>query len=409
MKKIAVISNTFPPFSGGGVATAQFNLFKKLQEKGCEVKGFTFYDHGKIKLKEENIIRCGSPKLIFRTINTLTKNYFAKSQKKNCETSIEYAWQWNFTLNSAIGCWKINRELKKFKPDVIILPDLGTSNYYIKKPHKDCKIVMISHHNALRFINNPLIDKHSELDAKLVNNLENKGMKNTDKVICPSSYMKKVFEETHNFTGEVEVIPNLVNEELIKNAPAVDIRSELGLTEDAPLIYMPAANTPVKGPRYMFEIIRRLATFYKKPMGFYLSAGTTEELSFELNYLPKNAKIYCPGFLEYEKNIGVIKSCDFGITPALLESFGMAVLEGHLCGIPFVSFDCGGNADIINNEEGGFLVNYLDVENLIEKAQLLLSDKDLRQNMGQKAKQNAFDNYNFDKIVKKLLKEIINV
>lgn len=406
MKKVAVISNTFPPFSGGGVATAQFNLFKKLQERGFEVKGFTFYDHGRIKLKEKNIIRCGSPKFIFRTITTLTKNYFAKSQKNNCETSTEYAWQWNFTLNSAIGCRKINQELKKFKPDVIILPDLGTSNYYIKKPHKDCKIIMISHHNAIRFINNPLIDKHSEQDAKLVNELENKGMKNIDKVICPSEYMKKIFNETHNFTGEVEVVPNLVNEELIENAPAFDIRPELGLSEDAPIIYIPAANTPVKGPRYMFEIIRRLAAFYKEPVGFYLSAGTTEELAFELKYLPKNVKIYCPGFLEYKKNIGVIKSCDFGITPALLESFGMAVLEGHLCGVPFISFDCGGNSDIINNGEDGFLVDYLDVENLIEKAQILIFNKNLKTEFSKKAKQNAFENYSSDKVIENFIETI---
>ena len=406
MKRIAVISNTFPPFSGGGVATAQYNIFKKLQEEGFEVKGFTFYDHGKIKIKEENIVRCGSGKLIFRTITTLTKAYFNKKQKKDCATSQEYAWQWNFTLNSAIGCWKINRELRKFKPDVIILPDLGTPNYYIKKPSKECKVVMISHHNAMRFINNPLIDKHSELDAKLVNNLENKGMKNVDKVICPSEYMKKVFYETHDFNGPVEVVPNLVNEDLIKNSPKIDIKAELNLPEDAPLIYLPAANTPVKGPRYMFETIRRLSASYKKPLGFYLSAGLTEELAYELNHIPENAKIYAPGYLEYTKNIGIIKSCDFGITPTLLESFGMAILEAHMCGVPMVSFDTGGNTDIIISGEDGFLVSYLDMENLIEKSMLLLSDENLRHNMAQKAQINAFNNYNSGKTIKSLISKI---
>ena len=135
MKKIAVISNTFPPFSGGGVATAQFNIFKKLQEKDFEVKGFTFYDHGKIKLEEESIIRCGSPKIIFRTINTITKNCFAKSSKKNCATSNEYAWQWNFTLNSAIGCWKINRELKRTG----CMPPLSLLLKRNRKPFNDLK------------------------------------------------------------------------------------------------------------------------------------------------------------------------------------------------------------------------------------------------------------------------------
>lgn len=406
MTKIAVISNTFPPFSGGGVATAQYNFFLKLKEAGFVVKGFTFYDHGKIKLKEKDIIRCGSPKTIFRTINSFTKLYFSKKQKKNCAGSNEYAWQYNFSINSAIGCWKINNELKKFKPDIIIIPDLGTPNYFLK-PLKNSKIILISHHNAMRFIGNPLIDKHSELDARLVNKMENEGMKIVDRVICPSTYMKKVFKETHNFDGDIEIIPNIINEKLIESFPIVNIRQEMGLNENTPLIYMPAANTPVKGPRYMFEIIRRLAGFYKEPIGFYLSAGLTEELEYELKYKPKNAKIYAPGYLDYEKNIGIIKSCDFGITPTLLESFGMAILEANFCGVPFVSFDCGGNSDIINNNEDGFLVNYLDLENLVEKSILLLSNHELIKNLGQKAKENAFKNNGSETILKKLT-EFIN-
>jgi len=107
--------------------------------------------------------------------------------------------------------------------------------------------------------------------------------------------------------------------------------------------------------------------------------------------------------LEYSKNIGIIKSCDFGITPTLLESFGMAILEANFSGIPFVSFNCGGNADIINNEEDGFLVDYLDIENLVEKAKLLLSDRNLRQMMGQKARNNAFEQYSSEKILAKLI------
>lgn len=402
MTKIAVISNTFPPFSGGGVATAQYNIFLKLKEAGFEVKGFTFYDHGKIKLKEKDIIRCGAPKTIFRAINSLTKLYFSKKQKKNCASSNEYAWQFNFSINSAIGCWKINSELEKFKPDVIIIPDLGTPNYFLKKP-KNSTVIMISHHNAMRFVGNSLIDKHSELDAKLVNRMENQGMKIVDKVICPSNYMKEVFKETHDFSGSIEVVPNIINENLILESQKINIREEIGLSENAPLIYMPAANTPVKGPRYMFEIIRRLAGFYKEPIGFYLSAGLTEELEYELKYKPENAKIFAPGYLDYQKNIGIIKSCDFGITPTLLESFGMAILEANFCGISFVSFNCGGNSDIINNNEDGFLVNYLDLENLVEKSILLLSNPELRKTMGQKAKENSFINYNSEKTLKKFI------
>jgi glycosyltransferase involved in cell wall biosynthesis len=78
-----------------------------------------------------------------------------------------------------------------------------------------------------------------------------------------------------------------------------------------------------------------------------------------------------PGALPISDNIAVLKGCDFGVSPTLIESFGMALLEAGFCGVPMVTFDVGGNSELIREGENGFLVPLLDIEALVAKAAAL--------------------------------------
>jgi glycosyltransferase involved in cell wall biosynthesis len=66
-----------------------------------------------------------------------------------------------------------------------------------------------------------------------------------------------------------------------------------------------------------------------------------------------------------------MKACSFGVSPTLIESFGMAILEANYCHLPMVVFDAGGNREIVTPGENGFLAPYLDVEALIAEAESL--------------------------------------
>jgi len=60
------------------------------------------------------------------------------------------------------------------------------------------------------------------------------------------------------------------------------------------------------------------------------------------------------------------------------------------CGLPCVSFDCpNGPAEIVTDNEDGFLVENGDVTLLAEKIKLLIQDENLRKEMGKKAKENV--------------------
>jgi glycosyltransferase involved in cell wall biosynthesis len=60
------------------------------------------------------------------------------------------------------------------------------------------------------------------------------------------------------------------------------------------------------------------------------------------------------------------------------EGFSLPILEAMACGCVVISTDCGGPRDIIMNGENGFLVPVGDVDEIVNKVRLLLSNKQLR-------------------------------
>jgi glycosyltransferase involved in cell wall biosynthesis len=72
------------------------------------------------------------------------------------------------------------------------------------------------------------------------------------------------------------------------------------------------------------------------------------------------------------------------------EGFGMVLTEAMACGVPCVSFDCPcGPSDIIQHEADGLLVSNGDVAGLADAVCRLISDQELRRQMGKNARKNV--------------------
>lgn len=365
-KRIAIVASSCPPVSAGGVSSAHYHLFLALKRKGHDVRMFTFGDYGAAQEGRE-IIRAGTPPWVDKVVAGLTRVFFrVVDPGKTAYHTAE-------VLSALWPCAGLRSTIRQFAPDVLILPDHGAPGFAIGKP-KRCKVILVSHHNPARFLGNPLWGLHSAVDSQLTIRCENAVLRNVDTVVCPSQYMKAMFTATYGYTGEVVVVPNLMDSDLLSMTPARDIRSELGLPEDAVLVYIPSAGSAYKGGRFVGEIIRRLASQASKEIGFYLSGPLDAALSYELRFAPSNAKIYAPGQIVYAENVAIVKSCSFGVSPTLVDNYSMALLEAGACGVPMVSFDVGGNPEVIAHGRSGVLVPYLDLDALIYAAGQLLDN-----------------------------------
>lgn len=75
--------------------------------------------------------------------------------------------------------------------------------------------------------------------------------------------------------------------------------------------------------------------------------------------------------------------------PSRSEGFGMVLIEAMSFGVPCVSFDCPhGPADIIRNNEDGFLIEDGNIEHFANALVKLIKNKELRLQMGMQAKKN---------------------
>ncbi|RPH82020.1 MAG: glycosyltransferase [Nitrospiraceae bacterium] len=393
-KKIAIVSSSCPPISAGGVASSHYHLYRALKKKGFHARLFTFEDY-KVALNEKDVTRVGMSPGLVKGLRRMIGWYFRIIDPSRI------TYHFADVAVSAWPCMILNSAIKNFHPDVLILPDHGCPGLFIAKL-KGCRTILISHHNPVRFLNNPLWGLHSELDARLTVACENRALRKVDAVVCPSQYMQEMFNKTYAYSGPVTVIPNMVDAELIESIPSHDIRDKLALPVDSVVIYIPSAGSVYKGASFVFEIVRRIASYTKKDIGFYLSGSINSVLAHELRFAPSNAKVYAPGQVSYTENLAVVKACSFGVSPTLVENFGMALLEASLCGVPMVAFDVGGNADVVCNGRSGVLVPLLDIEGLIQAACRLLN-AEYRANLRWEAVSFAADRFSSHRTVEKFM------
>jgi glycosyltransferase involved in cell wall biosynthesis len=274
----------------------------------------------------------------------------------------------------AIGALRLNRALARFAPDVMVFPDHGSPALFIKRV-EDCRRIMIAHHNASRFIDLPLTDSLSQRDIQFALALENRTLRGIDKVICPSAHMREVFSTTHRYVGPVEVVRNMVDPSFLAGIKRHDPRPNMGLAPDAPLIYVPGGGNKFKGSTFVSDIIGRLSERAAIPLGFYVSGAVDPELKDELASVSDAARLFIPGAENAMATLSVVKACSFGIYPTLAENYSMAILEALLCGVPMVTFEVGGNAEIIKDGINGYLISPYDVDALVTAAAHLLDSE----------------------------------
>jgi len=90
------------------------------------------------------------------------------------------------------------------------------------------------------------------------------------------------------------------------------------------------------------------------------------------------------------------------VVPSHYESFGMVALEAMACGTPVIASQVGGLAFLVHDGVTGYHVPDDDPEALCAKLASMLSDEDLRRNLGKKAAEYARE-YDWEKIANQIV------
>jgi len=112
------------------------------------------------------------------------------------------------------------------------------------------------------------------------------------------------------------------------------------------------------------------------------------------------------GQKEQGEVIKILNSSDIFVNPSHSEGLPTSVLEAGAAGLAIVATDVGGTKEIIDDGKTGFLVSPSDKEALKEKICQLIENKKLREDFGRNIHKFVKENFDWDEITEKWIKEI---
>lgn len=143
-----------------------------------------------------------------------------------------------------------------------------------------------------------------------------------------------------------------------------------------------------KGQSYLLDVAKILAD---KNLNFTLYIAGTGELETSLREkigtLGLEKKVLLLGFIADMP--AFMKSLDVFLLTSAWEGFGFVLVEAMQAAKPVVAFNVSSNPEIITQNKTGFLVDFADVNAFADAVEKLISDQELRKNMGENGQQDV--------------------
>lgn len=172
-----------------------------------------------------------------------------------------------------------------------------------------------------------------------------------------------------------------------------------------------------KGQRYLIEIAKKLSA-----KGGSASGGKEKQINFKLliagegklkNELEQYAKelgvekeVVFLGFIENIK--GFMETIDIFLHTSLWEGFGYVIVEAMASKKSVIAFNVSSNPEIIENNKTGFLIRDKDLDEFVEKIELLAGNIELRNKFGKNAREKVEAVFNIERSLQNVEKIIGN-
>lgn len=298
---------------------------------------------------------CGGSKIILEYANRLAK----KGHKINIVTYDEYP-DW-YELSDKINFVKVpeNEDIEKYIPNSdVVVP---TSWKCIRKAIKANKgpVAFFEQGGSHLFE----IDRLSEIKRKVVYDR----MQLPPFIYTVSKYSAEKIEEIYGKSSSI--IYNALESKIFY--PREKERNE----KETSITIVGSEDFKFKNVGEVLEVITELKEKYQIKLNWITQ--TEPKINKEEG---KNAIVN-----PEQKVIGdVLRNTDIYICNSEYESFGLPTLEAMTCGATVITTDTGGMRDFVIDRENALVIKHHNKEDMKEKIEMLINDKNLMHNMAQK-------------------------
>lgn len=178
------------------------------------------------------------------------------------------------------------------------------------------------------------------------------------------------------------------------------LREELGTDNNDVIITSIGRIIRDKGYDVLWEVIKQLRDYQNVKFVIAGDGVYKKELQAEIEKEDLGNKVFLLG---YRNDIdGILKESDIFVICTKHETLCNSLLEASNHSLPLVASNVGGIPEIIDNGKNGFLVPVGDVDGFKNALLKLVSDHQLRVNMGREAKRKIDNNFSESSIISRL-------
>jgi len=146
--------------------------------------------------------------------------------------------------------------------------------------------------------------------------------------------------------------------------------------------------TDRKGINYLIEAFEKLKND-KFKLVIVGEGNQKEELEKMVENLKISNRVEFLGRVEHSKLPEVYRWAGVFVLPSLNEGMSNTMLEALASGLPLIATDTGGTRELINDGENGFIIKMKDSDDIKEKIEKLMNNRELQIAMGINSRKRA--------------------
>lgn len=215
--------------------------------------------------------------------------------------------------------------------------------------------------------------------------------------------VQQAFQQRHpRRAHRIGYIPNGIPLEDFSR-PGPNLRQELGIPLDAPVIGLVGSITPRKGVDLFVQAALQLAASH--PQTHFVLAGDApsayadfkQDILAAAQPLIEQGRFHAPGWLADMP--AFYRTIDILALPSRIEGFGLVVIEAAAAGAPTVRTASGGHTETTIPGKTGFVIPIDDVDALRGRLDDLLTHPQQRRRMGEAARAYVLENFSLQRFV----------
>jgi len=388
----------YPPVQAGGIGSVTKIVAEELIRKGHKVFVVGTYNYGHNLPYFSNI----NGVAVYRLTHFQYLKYVPSFAVKYIDAlfrKINYLSKSAIKANANVEEF-INSVVKREKIECIEIVDYTSLFKFFNREVTFNKFIaptIMRVHGSLSFI-----DYYKGIENKVYIKNDINNFLRCDKICSVSKFSESFVNHKLNI--------NKIESTVIYNPIEIDFLSKPKTSLSSNYILFIGKVTETKGAFSLLKAFNKISRKFPNLNLILLGGGEIEIAKSIVDEDCKN-KVFFMGYIDRNQIKKYIDESMFCIIPTYFENFSMVALEVMARGKALIYSERTSGPEIINNYKDGLLVNPTNPEDIIEKAEKLLQDNDLRQSIERAAYLKIKNHFTINKIVielESLYQEIIN-